>query len=134
MEKALKKGVSFKKPSAGQFLGQAGSHIKGPITLKELRILTDATAKSKAKYGSYGANPTFKGKRPVKPIYMKFRIGRVTKSHVMARNEILKRWISIIIGAHFFVRFKSINYTDIKGNGVRRPPPSPLPPTKIVLF
>ena len=67
MEKALKKGVRYGGEAGRDFV------VKGPITQKELRILIDATAKSKAKYGSYGANPTFKGKSPVRPIYMKFR-------------------------------------------------------------
>ena len=87
MEKALKKGVRYGGEAGRDFV------VKGPITQKELRILTDATAKSKKKYDMVGADPAYHPTKAyrAKPIYMKFRGKKVEVDDLAEIEDEIKR-------------------------------------------
>ena len=93
MEKALKKGVRYGGEAGRDFV------VKGPITQKELRILTDATAKSKKKWNDSGYAALDPNNLPLlderakraRPIYMKFRGEKIEVDDLSQIEDDLRR-------------------------------------------
>ena len=90
MEQALKKGVSVKVKEFGAF--GTKFNIKGPITKKELKILTDARAKSEAKYRAT-AQMEKEGGRIIRtrPVYMQFRGKKMEVDDLAEIEDEIKR-------------------------------------------